>query len=76
MFEKMYITSFSEDKYNFPLCYYYAGEHSGYCIEYDFIKLKDDKIFFQRLEPVTYLNERIDISPLISRALRSSQLKR
>lgn len=75
MFEKMYITSFSEDKYNFPLWYCYANEHHGYCVEYNFEKLGEDNLFWQRLEPVTYLNEWVDVSPIIKRLMKPEQIE-
>ena len=59
---KLKISSFSEDHQSLLMWGHYANNHEGFCIEYDLSSMDDNENLKKYLFPVTYNNERFDIT--------------
>lgn len=56
------IACFTEDRNNYPMWWSYAGDHTGYCIEYDTRTLGNE---LREIHPVLYLNEKFNFDELL-----------
>lgn len=61
------ITCFSERLDSMPMWAHYAGNHTGFCVEYNFTKLGWEHDFTKYLFPVWYESNKYDITNLLSR---------
>lgn len=59
---KLKISSFSEDHKSLLMWGHYANNHQGFCIEYNLSSMDDNENLKKYLFPVTYSNERFDIT--------------
>jgi hypothetical protein len=57
------LSSFSETHESIIMWSHYAGQHSGYCLEYDLQALTSDNLTRRFLFPVVYSNDLFDATP-------------
>lgn len=60
--KKLKVSSFSEDNQSLLMWGHYANNHEGFCIEYDLSVMDENENLKKYLFPVTYSNERFDIT--------------
>lgn len=63
-YEHSGIACFSENLFNFPMWGNYAGNRTGFCVEYSLENEKIDDYYFDRFYPVIYLDRKFNFEKI------------
>lgn len=73
MRKRFSLFSLSEDNLNIPMWSYYADDHKGICIEYNFRELNEGDYLRNNLFPVIYSDNIVDITPFIIKSTKDKK---